>query len=325
MRLQIDKKKLGSALKGFGGSNAGDGGTTANVIVKLFRSGVPLAVLAGVLFALIACTVLEGTLAAGALSVQSRVAEAVAGRKVSAFALGGQPQQPRDIKFAAFNVGDGDALADKSEDVAEKPDDVRSIDAFQLVGTLPGVGAWLTVDNTTSLVLKEQEFNGYVLAEVKPGEVRLAREGGTYPLYLTFYAEGSQPQMALPVAQLTPPPPPPAENQGDGSVEMAEMNGAEGSITRERINTLAMNPLDELGKLRLVPTGDGMSIRNMRQDSIFNQLGVKRGDVITGVNGIALKDMSDMANVISSVLSGQRFDLQIKRGDQEGKLGYAVR
>jgi S1-C subfamily serine protease len=47
-------------------------------------------------------------------------------------------------------------------------------------------------------------------------------------------------------------------------------------------------------------------------------------DVITNVNGIGITDIGNVANVISSMLTGTRFDFQIHRGGEPLKLGYAV-
>jgi S1-C subfamily serine protease len=67
-----------------------------------------------------------------------------------------------------------------------------------------------------------------------------------------------------------------------------------------------------------------MKIMNMRPDSLFLKLGMKPNDVITNVNGIGISDVGNVANVISSMMSGTRLDFQIEREGKKMKLGYAV-
>jgi S1-C subfamily serine protease len=108
-------------------------------------------------------------------------------------------------------------------------------------------------------------------------------------------------------------------------VVLAEANGEDGTISRELLNELLVNPLAEVGKMRLVPTDNGMMIAGMRSDSLFLKLGMKPNDVITNVNGIGINDVGNVSNVISSMLSGTRLDFQLEREGEPVALGYAVK
>ncbi|MDR1885477.1 MAG: PDZ domain-containing protein [Synergistaceae bacterium] len=289
----------------------------------LLGSGYIFSVLAGALSAVILCMLLGGILTVRTVRVQEELASIVSGRSPSMFAQNGARllPKPTEIRFAAFNAVEG--APPVSED-APAEEAARSIDQFSLVGTLPDIGAWVNVDNATSLVLREQEFKGYVLDDIDPGEVSFSREGETYPLYLTFFDNRSA---------AAPPPPPPvaeappatAESQA-GAMVAAEFNGSEGTVARELLNEMLMNPMDELRKIRLVPNeSGGMTVRSIRPDSILAQLGVKRGDVLTGINDIPIKGATDLVNVINSMMSSSRFDASVLRGQEEGRLSYVVR
>jgi hypothetical protein len=298
-------------------------------IAKLLKSGCLYAILMGALAAVILCSLMEGLLTARAVSVQETLAEAVGGRSASSFTQNVASLLPErvDMKFDAFNVVDAASVA--SADVVS--DDVEpealSIDQFRLAGTLPDVGAWITVDNTTSLVLRDQEFNGYVLDSISPGEVQFARDKERYPLYLKFYdpqVPNAPQRQEMAEAQIPAPPAEGAPSMG-GDVMAAAFNGNEGTLPRELVNELIMNPMDELRKIRLVPNENGeMTIQRIRSDSILYRLGLKRGDVLKGINEIPIKGGMDVVNVINSMMSSPRFDVTLNRGQEEGRLGYVV-
>jgi hypothetical protein len=330
MPLPKSSRILGKIFKGRDADSsfkAGAGRLTV-FAAKLLKSPCLYSILAGTLIAALLCLLLEGILMARAARVQEDLAAVVGGRSVSPFTQnvaqllpGGQS----DIRFDAFNVVDT-APVEPLEVSDDTKQDALSIDQFRLAGTLPNVGAWLTVDNATSLILRGQEFNGYVLDGVSPGEVSLTRDSESYPIYLTFY--DPQSAGAPPPRQEAAAPAPPAEaaaGSGGGEVMAAAFNGNEGTIPRELVNELIMNPMDELRKIRLVPNESGeMTIQRIRSDSILYRLGLKRGDVLKGINDIPIKGGMDVVNVINSMMSSPRFDVSLNRGTEEGKLGYVV-
>jgi type II secretory pathway component PulC len=80
-----------------------------------------------------------------------------------------------------------------------------------------------------------------------------------------------------------------------------------------------------LSTIRLVPDAQGMRIARVRSDNLLAQLGIKQGDLLTGINGIPINSGTDMLNVMKSLLQGNRFDLQMSRGQESGMLRYSVR
>ncbi|MDR1481643.1 MAG: hypothetical protein LBI74_03360 [Synergistaceae bacterium] len=305
---------------------ANAGGITL-FIAKLSQSRCLHSILAGVLAAVTLCLLFEGLLTARAVRIQETLAKVVGGRSASSFTQNIASLLPKqaNMKFDAFNVID--AAGAVSEDVSgDVVPEALSIDQFRLAGTLPDIGAWITVDSATSLVLRDQEFNGYVLDSVSPGEVMLARDKELYPLYLTFYdplVTKNPPPREAPEAQV--PPQPEGGTFALGDIMAAGFNGNEGTIPRELVNELVLNPMDELRKVRLAPNENGeMTVQRIRSDSILYRLGLKRGDVLKGINDIPIKGGMDVVNVINSLMSSPRFDVSLNRGQEEGRLGYVV-
>ena len=258
---------------------------------------------------------------------QAESAHSASLRQPSIFHAGMTGEAKPRIGFAAFGVPDSNPIEEEEEEEA-KP--AGNIDNFKLVGTLPSVGAWVNTGSATSLVLQGAILDGYTLEQIEHDHAIFSLESEKYPVYMLYMAEDRSSRTAQ--APVNVPGRAPDElfeqaeamNVNVGGIVQARENGEDGSITREMLNDLLMNPLAEVGKMRLVPSDNGMMIMGMRSDSLFNKLGMKPRDVITSINGIAINDVGNVANVISSMLSGSRFDFEVNRGGTPVTLGYAV-
>jgi type II secretory pathway component PulC len=280
------------------------------------RSWFPGLLAGALILAFIFCSIVSGAIASRVMDEQKTLANIMANREPSLFtSWDDESARGPDMKFAAFNVADSNpASKDK------KTDEARPIDAFQLVGTLPAIGAWINVDSATSLVLRSQDFNGYVLEKIEKGSVLFNRDGETFPLYLTLSGGGPPPPAPPQVASQAQPP-----DQGNSQLTQAILNGEDGMIARELISKIIADPMVELAKVRLVPGESGMQVRNLRSDSLLAQAGIKQGDILTGVNGLPINNMPDMINVFKSLMTFTRFDLSLTREQNPGKFGYVVR
>ena len=128
-------------------------------------------------------------------------------------------------------------------------------------------------------------------------------------------------------AAAKPAAPRPAQaNVPAGSV-VAATEQQDGQVPSELVNQLVQNPFDELKKVRLRPKDGepGLEIQWIQNDSILKQLGVQKGDVIKGVNGIPFSNMADIANSINSLMNSERFDVEVNRGGKPTSLRYVVR
>jgi len=303
--------------------NKGNFGLIVNIFI------VALAVFASFLIASASCPIIVGRV----MKRQAESAYAASQRQPSIFYARGSGEARSKIGFSAFGVPDASPPNDEE---LEEPKPAGNIDNFTLIGTLPSVGAWVDTGSATSLVLEGAVLDGYTLDQVEPYHAIFSRESEKYQidmLYLSDEERGGRTAQteAVNVPGRAPdeyfdeyfPDPEPAVNVG--GIVQATANGEDGSIAREMLNELLMNPLAEVGKMRLVPSDNGMMVMGMRSDSLFNRLGMKPRDVITSVNGIAINDVGNVANVISSMLSGSRFDFEVEREGTPVTLGYAVK
>lgn len=216
------------------------------------------------------------------------------------------------------------AVIDKKVDLPPEDERVFSVDGIKVVGSLPGVAAWLSEKEKVSLVLQDQSYGGFVLKEISPYSVVLSKDNVNYQVYISYRDQGKtassqrESQAVLEVA-----------SSGSSMVQAAS-NESEGVVARELVDSLLMNPFDELKRVRLIAkfvdgTPVGIEVANIMDGSVLKELGVQKGDVVKSVNGVVIRNMGDVANAINSLMGGSRFEVSVGRGDQDVMLNYVVK
>lgn len=200
--------------------------------------------------------------------------------------------------------------------------ELYELEGIRLAGTLPGIAVWIDEGGKQSVFLRGQKVKGYELSEVGEDRVVL-RKGGTVVNVLLRYSGHTTSRASAP-----PSPPPVVNIPGQGVT--AARPGQQGSIPRETVDNLLMNPLDEMKKFRLRPKFDGdralgVEVQWMDRNSFLESVGVEKGDVIQSVNGLEIRNMGDVVNVINSLMGGSAFDVQVLRGGAPVSLKYTIR
>ncbi len=63
----------------------------------------------------------------------------------------------------------------------------------------------------------------------------------------------------------------------------------------------------------------------MDRNSFLESVGVEKGDVIQSVNGLEIRNMGDVVNVINSLMGGSAFDVQVLRDGTPVSLKYNIK
>ena len=306
--LPAAKFSAAAAASPFGGGSSKSGFSAS-------RMYCPAMALLGLFAGMMLCWTLSGVLLKTQLTFDLETARA-AGRRAPSFANAKSSGGLGD--FTAANPFGAD-LPQASQTASA----AAAIDSLALQGTLPRIGAWITgPDGATSLVLKGQEISGYKLEEIKYGEVVLSSGGKNQSLYL--FLSGGAPAPAAPSPSLGGAPQKP---KLDLSGVVAAGDGKEGAVPRELVDSLLMNPYEELNKMRMTPApdGSGMKLERIAPDSVFARVGVAQDDVIQAINGVNISNMADAANAVNSLMSGTRFDVKVQRGGKPLELKYQVK
>lgn len=200
--------------------------------------------------------------------------------------------------------------------------ELYELEGIRLAGTLPGIAVWIDDGGKQFVFLRGQQVKGYELTEAGEDRVVL-RKGGTVVNVLLRYSGHTSSRASAP-----PSPPPVVNIPGQGVT--AARPGQQGSIPRETVDNLLMNPLDEMKKFRLRPKFDGdralgVEVQWMDRNSFLESVGVEKGDVIQSVNGLEIRNMGDVVNVINSLMGGSAFDVQVLRDGTPVSLKYNIK
>ena len=70
---------------------------------------------------------------------------------------------------------------------------------------------------------------------------------------------------------------------------------------------------------------DGMMLSRIKPNSLFMRMGLRNGDVITGVNEEAIQSVDDALSFYESLKQADTVALQLKRGGRERRIEYTIR
>jgi len=152
---------------------------------------------------------------------------------------------------------------------------------------------------------------GAVIQAIYPDRVLLERGGNVEALRLPKEDTGG---MGPTGAGLVPapgmPPPLQAENQQAQPQSLAQLRQEISNNPERLMDAVRAMPVMEQGKLtgyRIYPAGN---------PSMFNQMGLKPGDVVTSVNGIPLTDPAQSMRILASVKTADQVSITLLRNGQ---------
>ena len=68
----------------------------------------------------------------------------------------------------------------------------------------------------------------------------------------------------------------------------------------------------------------GFEVGWIKKDSVFDKLGLQKGDVITGINGKPVSSVSEVFKIYQNLGDIDNLTIEIKRNNQERQLDYAI-
>jgi general secretion pathway protein C len=91
------------------------------------------------------------------------------------------------------------------------------------------------------------------------------------------------------------------------------------SNMNELMQGISIQPHFEDGK------AEGLRITRMNRDSILQKMGLRRGDVITGVDGQSIESVDDALSLYSRLKTADNVRVEIKRRGQPRIMDYTIR
>ncbi|NLK19419.1 MAG: hypothetical protein GX310_06475 [Synergistaceae bacterium] len=237
----------------------------------------------------------------------------------------GQERGPTLSDFAAADPFGASSAVPAPKEPEKKEitaGELYALEGIRIAGAIPGISAWIEEGGKQAVYLPGYKIKGFELLRVLDEGIVLHKDGAEITVSLKYGGKPSSDARA-------PAPARPPQITKDGGIAAARP-GRQGSIPRETVDNLLMNPLDEMKKFRLRPAFDGsnalgVEVQWMDRGSFLEEVGVEKGDVIQSVNGLEIRNMGDVVNVVNSLMGGDAFDVQVLRGGQTVSLKYNIR
>jgi general secretion pathway protein C len=100
-------------------------------------------------------------------------------------------------------------------------------------------------------------------------------------------------------------------------------------LERSKIEIAVKNVNDLMKNVRIQPhftdgQPDGFRLTGVRPDTFFYDMGLKSGDVITGVDGKKIESVDDAFMLYQGLQSSSNIQLQVKRKGRQKNINYRI-
>jgi general secretion pathway protein C len=101
------------------------------------------------------------------------------------------------------------------------------------------------------------------------------------------------------------------------------------TLERSKIESAVQNINDLMKNVRIQPhftdgKPDGFRLSGVRPNSFFYNMGLKSGDIITGVDGKKIESVDDAFKLYQGLQSSSNIQLQLKRKGQQKNINYKI-
>lgn len=224
-----------------------------------------------------------------------------------------------------------DDVKKSPEPEPEEPEEEYEITKLDLAlwGTVTGTRSWAFIEDKKKreqLLFEEGEsVQGAIIKKIQREKVLLSLNDKVEVLELQDMASsprGGRPGLRKPAARrATGFSKGPERGKPGGSqkvnVERAEIDSAIGNLN-EIMRQAKLRPHFKNGK------PDGLTLTRVKPDSIFTRLGLRSGDIITGVDGEQIQSVDDALKFYNSLKSASGVELQIRRRGRDETIQYNI-
>jgi general secretion pathway protein C len=142
-------------------------------------------------------------------------------------------------------------------------------------------------------------------------------------------------KLVKPQAGGSPSTPPGTEEQTEPPPESAQQEdpgqpAQDVTLGKEQVEGAIQNVNELMKQVRIRPhftngQPDGLSLSGIKPGSVFQDIGLRSGDVILGVDGQPIQSVDDALKFYTSLKDAQNVSLQIRREGQEETIKYSVK
>ena len=203
--------------------------------------------------------------------------------------------------------------------------DIKSITLLAVYHSQNRVVITVSKKGKTSVLVRGDKIDGYVLDAATAQEAIFLRDGKSYRIRLIESAGNSKGKSSVRYISEKPKKP---ENQALPEGEIIEADGLT-VVDRTLLDHYSKN-MDDIWKnigIKEVKEGDkikGFKVNFVKRGSDFSKLGLRRGDVIKSINGQDLNSYNAAFEIYKNIDTMDGLTLKIMRGKEEMELEYEI-
>lgn len=110
----------------------------------------------------------------------------------------------------------------------------------------------------------------------------------------------------------------PGRQVSEITVDASDVDKVLSDINNLRVG-VSMRPHQSGGKV------DGVMLTDIKKNSLFRKLGLRKNDILESVNGQPLTSPEETAGLYSTLRSGQPVSMQLKRGGRRQTINYTLK
>ena len=80
-----------------------------------------------------------------------------------------------------------------------------------------------------------------------------------------------------------------------------------------------------MSEIAIRPHEEGLSLSNIKPNSVFRRMGLRNGDILLGINGKEIRSVEDAMQLYDGLRSASEVQVQLKRRGQERSISYNIR
>jgi len=234
--------------------------------------------------------------------------------------------KPSDLKSLYYRPNfSSEKVYKEVKDVSRiKSDTIHSIELVAILYQ-PSTDPIITVSKNGKLtvMLVGNEIDGYILEGATPSEAFFIRDNKNYSISLN--QENKNAKSIITYVNTKPS----TVIFEDDTKEIVSRGGVT-TIKRDFIKKYTQNMGNiwkNIGINEKVVNGNiiGFQVNFVKRGSDFARLGLRRGDIITAINGNALNNYAKALDIYKNINSLENLTLTIKRRNEEMELEYEIR
>ena len=102
------------------------------------------------------------------------------------------------------------------------------------------------------------------------------------------------------------------------------------TLRRSQIDDAMENINDLMGQIKIRPhfengVPNGLAVSSIKSKSIFRKMGLRNGDIITGVDGQRIETVDDALKLYENIMSTSNVEVQLKRRGKEKTIQYNIK